>query len=646
MIKKSSWLLDGQDRSLREQEPPQSPGDLRALRTAAHLLGVVTIHNWHKDRPSAVLFVGSRRARADESAGRDEAATIITSVDSPFHNEVGIREAARAQPLGRGKACNNCRHLKIKCDGARPVCGQCVRIPREGECEYTDSPSRTRLLQETLVRLQSQVQELEVQEPFSSSLTLSPEAPQTLFYSYADSDGGSQRDSGSNTPSSAGRSSFSAPATFTTFMDTPELNVVDSEILLHTFLTQCPQFVFFLNIPRFQSSLYSGDPNRQLCSSLLNSVYLWSANLSQMWDLEASFLREALGNISPDISGFTGTYQVLQVIQAEVLLGTYFLRANRLAEAQYHANGAMSLAISHGLHKTLSSRAREFDIPVSDSIDQGEAINGFWATLYLRKCLSITNKERCFGAFEPAEKDIDAPWPLMMSEYELGIIPQANECTFQNIFPPDNGNEFYQFMSPTALKMRALTILQRSVHLASRWSPNFTEQELHKYTNFKRALEHAIGSELGKMDDPTYTQDDYPSLYIARAMLHCAKTKLLHMSCSSSIDSKRACCDSIQATLSALNDGACLSCPIVGTLCVLSAEMLSEDIRETRAARDACGTLVGTEFLAVHETVMNETAQRTVDCVRKMNVNNPLMDSQLGIVEALLYPHIQSSMNS
>ncbi len=138
-----------------------------------------------------------------------------------------------------------------------------------------------------------------------------------------------------------------------------------------------------------------------------------------MWDREASFLREALGNISPDISGFTGTYQVLQVIQAEVLLGTYFLRANRLAEAQYHANGAMSLVISHGLHKTLSTRTRDFEIPVSDSIDQGEVINGFWATLYLRKCLSITSKERCFGAFEPAEGDIDTPWPLMMSEYEL-----------------------------------------------------------------------------------------------------------------------------------------------------------------------------------------------------------------------------------
>ncbi|KAF8918172.1 hypothetical protein CPB85DRAFT_1471697 [Mucidula mucida] len=546
----------------------------------------------------------------------------------------GYVKRPRTQPLGRGKACINCRHLKIKCDGARPVCGQCVRIPRGEVCEYTDSPSRTRLLQDTLVRLQSRVQELE--EPFPSALALSPEVPQTITYSYSDSDVGSQRASGSNTPSSAGRGSFSAPATFSTFLDPPELDVVNSEILLHTFLTQCPQYVFFLNIPRFQSSLYS---SRQLCSSLLNSVYLWGANLSQMWDREASFLREALGNISPDISGFTGTYQVLQVIQAEVLLGTYFLRANRLAEAQYHANGAMSLVISHGLHKTLSTRTRDFEIPVSDSIDQGEVINGFWATLYLRKC---------FGAFEPAEGDIDTPWPLMMSEYELGIIPQASECTLQTIFSIDsNGNEGYQLLSPTALNMRALTILQRSIRLASRWSPHFTEHELQTYRNVQRALERAIGSELSKMDsDPI---GDYPGLYVARAMLHCSKTKLLHTSCSSSIDAKKACCSSIQVTLSALTDGACLSCPIVGTLCHLSAEILSEDIRELRAARDACGTLVGTEFLVdvnMHEAVMSETAQRIVDCLRMRNVNNPLMGSQLAIVEASLYPHIQNVMNS
>ncbi|KAJ7196833.1 hypothetical protein GGX14DRAFT_472931 [Mycena pura] len=67
----------------------------------------------------------------------------------------------RAEPLRRGKACLNCRHLKIRCDGVRPVCGPCVRVPKDDECEYADVNSRTKELQATIKRLQARVEELE-----------------------------------------------------------------------------------------------------------------------------------------------------------------------------------------------------------------------------------------------------------------------------------------------------------------------------------------------------------------------------------------------------------------------------------------------------------------------------------------------------
>ncbi|KAK7019632.1 hypothetical protein R3P38DRAFT_2975538 [Favolaschia claudopus] len=37
----------------------------------------------------------------------------------------------RRPPLKRGKACLNCRHLKIRCDGVHPICGPCIRIPKD-----------------------------------------------------------------------------------------------------------------------------------------------------------------------------------------------------------------------------------------------------------------------------------------------------------------------------------------------------------------------------------------------------------------------------------------------------------------------------------------------------------------------------------
>ncbi|EEB90774.1 hypothetical protein MPER_10976, partial [Moniliophthora perniciosa FA553] len=63
--------------------------------------------------------------------------------------------------LRRGKACLNCRFLKIKCDGVKPTCGPCIRVPKDDPCEFTDGPSRTVMLQENLARLQARVRELE-----------------------------------------------------------------------------------------------------------------------------------------------------------------------------------------------------------------------------------------------------------------------------------------------------------------------------------------------------------------------------------------------------------------------------------------------------------------------------------------------------
>nr|GAT43320.1 predicted protein [Mycena chlorophos] len=67
----------------------------------------------------------------------------------------------RTEPLRRGDACSNCRHLKIRCDGARPVCGPCTRVPKDDECKYTDGSSRTKSLEATIARLKARVSELE-----------------------------------------------------------------------------------------------------------------------------------------------------------------------------------------------------------------------------------------------------------------------------------------------------------------------------------------------------------------------------------------------------------------------------------------------------------------------------------------------------
>ncbi|KAJ7144900.1 hypothetical protein C8R43DRAFT_1013406 [Mycena crocata] len=73
------------------------------------------------------------------------------------------RKSSAATPLQRGSACLCCRKRKLKCDGTRPVCNQCVKMNRDEECEYDDKKqkSRTQKLKEKLSVLEQRLRELE-----------------------------------------------------------------------------------------------------------------------------------------------------------------------------------------------------------------------------------------------------------------------------------------------------------------------------------------------------------------------------------------------------------------------------------------------------------------------------------------------------
>ncbi|KAF9811631.1 hypothetical protein IEO21_06510 [Rhodonia placenta] len=74
----------------------------------------------------------------------------------------------------RGSACLNCRRRKLRCDGARPICGPCIRTNRQADCEYTDGPVRspTQVLEDNIARLEARIYELENPETITPSVTL------------------------------------------------------------------------------------------------------------------------------------------------------------------------------------------------------------------------------------------------------------------------------------------------------------------------------------------------------------------------------------------------------------------------------------------------------------------------------------------
>ncbi|KAJ7253377.1 hypothetical protein B0H12DRAFT_1116935 [Mycena haematopus] len=78
-----------------------------------------------------------------------------------------------AAPLQRGSACLCCRKRKLKCDGTRPVCTQCIKMNRDDECEYDDKKqkSRTQKLKEKLSILEQRLRELESESAATSPST-------------------------------------------------------------------------------------------------------------------------------------------------------------------------------------------------------------------------------------------------------------------------------------------------------------------------------------------------------------------------------------------------------------------------------------------------------------------------------------------
>ncbi|KAF8633206.1 hypothetical protein AX15_001474 [Amanita polypyramis BW_CC] len=328
--------------------------------------------------------------------------------------ETSRSRSSLARPLKRGRACMNCRFLKVKCDGAKPVCGPCRRHPKEDECEYSDGPtrSRTQILEETVSRLEARLYELEhpnettpsvmLHDPYSraheresrtyspplltfsdSGSGLSPFSPlsttsnsslpsgaRICFGNYSTKSMGIDH-AGSNAPI-PGRHYTSSP--FITTEDPPSIVVSN---LLDKFIPHAIVFGFFLNPTRIRNSalLVPGYHTRPT-TALTSVICLWGTHLSRSapsdhssipsallnpplpppppQQHERQYLQRALQHISTDLMG-NHPLKVLHTLQAHVLLSYYFLRIGRFLEAKMQCGTAISLVIGTGMHKMRST---------------------------------------------------------------------------------------------------------------------------------------------------------------------------------------------------------------------------------------------------------------------------------------------------
>ncbi|KAJ7339969.1 hypothetical protein DFH08DRAFT_963993 [Mycena albidolilacea] len=456
---------------------------------------------------------------------------------------------ARSQPLRRGKACLNCRHLKIKCDGVRLLCGQCKRVPKDDPCEFTDVSSRTMDLESTVSRLHSRINELEGIPGTSSSTDYSlhgglPGWPRTEF-------------SRMNSPfsgSSAGSRSSPQAASESSFLGVEEPPLVMIQMLLDRFLPHAIQFGFFLHIDRFRESVLLpldwADPLRP-SPALLSVVYLWGVHLSPSEPLlfsEPVFLKRAQQNISVEIAENSNPLHHLHTIQAQILLSTSMFRKKRILEAEFHTNGAATLALGYQLHKIRSARTRP----------EGERIRAFWTVACLQSSLNIalSTATTSFSILESAGADIDTPWPLEISDYAAGALPVGYQCqetlkSFLTEDPPPQASPV-----PT-LYAKAAVLLHRASRLGSRWSANLDPQETVAYAAFCIWLDGRI-TKLWETLPPLYAfyadSAAARSLVLTHATTAAAAIKLHRSPGSVDPEARSKCVFAARAILACLGD--------------------------------------------------------------------------------------------
>ncbi|KAK6969177.1 transcriptional activator protein acu-15 [Favolaschia claudopus] len=412
--------------------------------------------------------------------------------------------------LPRGKACMSCRRRKIKCDGRKPVCSQCLRSPGTADdCEYPlEGRSRTQQLEETIKKLQTRIGELEASANDQSSILLhEPYDGTDSASSFVGLDIPPYTESWSSqpvidihvspSPTSRVNTPTSASSSSTLVLEEPPPDMM--ERLVDTFLNNFTHVGFFLDPSSFRQSallpFQFGHYDRP-SPALLSVVYMWGSRLSHaprhtVYN-EDAFLVCTLQNIHQDLGG-NHPHRVIHAIQAEVLLSLYYLTLGRPVEGIYHSSAAVSLAISANLHLIKSPHHLVVDQPCFGVLESNfsppahareecERINAFWTAVIVTNYWVAAHGSP--SALPYRDTPIDTPWPHDVEDYVSiagGMSPPTSYSTqspeySQHIFD-NGGGTIAKFLaglnvdgySSLAMLAKASILLERAITFSTRY---------------------------------------------------------------------------------------------------------------------------------------------------------------------------------
>ncbi|KAF8627219.1 hypothetical protein AX15_004481 [Amanita polypyramis BW_CC] len=459
--------------------------------------------------------------------------------------------------LQRGKACLRCRKRKMRCDGIKPACQQCIRSKKGDACEYDDGKGKTRtqLLREHIIRLEQRIRELEDPDYVSPAVTLyDPHAhsrsgsssssfgsPTSVYLSVSRSPFLSESPTspeaswgGLQHIPSPSRSPFLPEIVFNDNDDrvSSQPPVELAQMLMDIIIPHRHQCGLEVHFGRLRESL-TCPLVVQRHPMLMNSIYLWACFVSRpepLCQYEEHYLELALKEV-PD--ALRGAENIIDVIQASCLLSLYFLANGRFMEGGYHASAAASLAIQNGLcdkethlaHVYGYDEAGEsFELkPPRSDIKTGERILTFWQVYNLDRCWSVVLRKP--AVIPDNVYSITCPWPQSISEYETGHIDTNPAVPTIKAFL--HGEVDPNSFSIQALRVKASTLFACASGTAINWESGAKMADiLHDVQPLEHSIAHFLSTLVNLEQLDTVSVEDKFSLLTTHTLAHTAMIQL------------------------------------------------------------------------------------------------------------------------
>ncbi|KAI6011982.1 hypothetical protein PISMIDRAFT_655539 [Pisolithus microcarpus 441] len=509
-------------------------------------------------------------------------------------------------PLRPGRACTSCRRRKIRCDGLRPTCTNCLRGNRATDWKYTIGNQLPQVRARTPEDRQATTLSVTLNNTYSQTpkpITSRRSSPVGTNFVINDNPVNPAWEDGVQSAGTAHLSVDNSPSDF--------------QYLIDTLAPYASDLGIFLSLLRLRAQPESITPALR-SALILSSFHLTRPSApEQAVSIETliSRLLHTLVDVVVVANPRLGPQFYLQTLQAEVLLVYHLLLMGRVSIAQSHVNAAMSLAIRLGLHMRSGDApaAGSFDflanflprLPLpGDAVEEQERADAWWTIYSLVKFAKVIS----VGSPDVSSTvNITAPWPDAVKDGVCVplISPICRRCA------PNGANRdpVSQFLlaqyfrtereTPLGLQARASALLGEAHSIAAAYCRDSSISRSAGFCSRFTTLDNLIQNFFISLPHPATlprspgTGGAYTSQQIllvvnlaalARITLHCPFA-LLH------VPSNRVCVETAIRAVQALNG---MEAPkIMNPICVVSRDVVISDRRsDDRSHVDVLGSFL------------------------------------------------------